>query len=354
MVAGLMAAVALGLCGSGIGHRLRVPAGPLTGGILGVGTVLAIIGFPELRPPSELGQLLQVLVGVLVGIRLDRRSVALLPRYLLPATLVAASFVVAGFFSSLYLTATTTLDTQTALFAALPGGMTEMVAIGITVGADGPTIVAVHLVRLFSVLLVLNILLAFFRKRRPGLGGQRTPAVGDVVQSSPHESESGGRLRLCLSIGAGALTGVVGILTGFPAGGVIGAMVGSAAARLYATDYVPMKRYQTMVQVGAGLLIGFQVNEEFFRSLAEVGGAAAIITGIHLLVWSVAFCMLWKLTTYGMVTSVFAASPGGLTELSATAGSVGADAVKVALTHMTRVTFIVALAPLLVPVASGW
>lgn len=346
MVVSVAAAVALGLCGSGVGYRLGLPAGPLTGGILGVGMVLAIIGFPDLTVPPQLGQLLQVLVGILVGLRLDRRSAALLPRHLLPATLLAVSFVAAGVLSSLYLTATTTLDGRTALFAALPGGMTEIVAIGITVGADGPTIVAIQLVRLLSVMLVLNLLLAFFRRRRYGPRQWRVRQVENISSECPG-GENGGRLRLCLAVCSGAAIGAAGLLTGFPAGGVIGAMVGSAAFRVYAAGYVPMGRYQTMVQAAAGLVIGFQVNEEFFRSLAEVGGAAAIITGIHLLVWIAGFYLLWKLTTHDIVTSVLAAAPGGLSGLSAAADPVGADTVTVAITHLTRVTSIVILAPLL-------
>lgn len=336
----------------------------LTGGILGVGLALAVMGFPDLVPAPWLGQVLQVLVGILAGMRLDRGSIAMLPRYLLPAVCVAVAFVAAGVGSSFYLSASTSLDRQTALFASLPGGLTEIVAIGSSVGADGPTIAAMHLVRLLSVLLVLSVLLAIFRRKyHAGRVEGELQVEGILRERSPEETTDRrfvggiwGRndvFRYLLTIGSGTALGIVGLTSGFPAGGVVGAMVGSAAARISVVGPMPTHHYQLAVQVIAGLIIGFQVNDDFFGSLIEVGGAALIITAVHLAVWAAAFFLLWRYTAYGTYTSLFATAPGGMSELTSTAASVGADTVTVALTHMMRITFIVVLAPVLVMIATA-
>jgi hypothetical protein len=76
------------------------------------------------------------------------------------AALVAFTYLI-GF----GLTWVTPCDLITAFLSASPGGLTEMGIVALSVGADVAFVVAFHLFRLFSILLVLPPLLRMRFKR---------------------------------------------------------------------------------------------------------------------------------------------------------------------------------------------
>ena len=137
------------------------------GALFGVGLALGLLGFPEVSPPPLAGQALQVMVGVIVGLRVTRDSMRSGARTLLPAAVLAGIFLASGFTAAVAAVSLTEMTPVTALFAAAPGGLTEMASVGPSLGADGPAVAAVHLVRLLLVILVANLLLARVRDEHP-------------------------------------------------------------------------------------------------------------------------------------------------------------------------------------------
>ena len=98
---------------------LGAHAGTFTGAMVGVGLLLAFLGFPEITPPRSLNQALQVFVGVLVGLRISRGSLAAGARTVLPATVLAALFLVSGVAALLSITGETDADLVRVAFTHL-------------------------------------------------------------------------------------------------------------------------------------------------------------------------------------------------------------------------------------------
>ena len=108
----------------------------------------------------------------------------------------------------------------TALFAAAPGGLTEMASVGASLGADGPAVAAVHLVRLLLVILVANLLLVRAREEHPQSATEND--AGDMAPDEP--ARPGGLAKLAAIAAGGLVGGVIGLATTpLPAAGVIGA-----------------------------------------------------------------------------------------------------------------------------------
>ena len=340
----IAAAPLAGLIGAYLGHRLGIPAGAFTGAMAGVGLLLAFFGFPSVPTPDLLGQVLQVMVGVLVGFRISRDSLSSGARTLLPATVLAAVFLACAGVAAAMAVGLTGVRPVTALFAAAPGGLTEMATIGASVGADGPAVAAVHLSRLLLVIFLANIFLARSRPdeaRRPASTGTRTP--------EQHPEGHGGASRLALIIGAGVAGGVLGLaLTPLPAGGVIGALLGSGLARLYVTGGVPERGFNLLVQASGGGIIGLGLSAEFFGTLLQLAGVAAIVNATQMLAWAVAALLLVKIFRFDPTTATFAAAPGGMGTLLSVTGETDADLVAVAFTHLFRLSATIVVVPLLV------
>ncbi len=334
------------LLGAYLGLRIGIPAGAFTGAMVAVGLMLAVLGFPSVPAPDLLGQALQVMVGVLVGFRISRDSLASGARTLLPAVTIAALFLASAVAVAAVAIGLTGISPITALFAAAPGGLTEMATIGASVGADGPAVAAVHLSRLLLVIFVANFFLARSRNREARRRDARQGA--DEPQTSDHFSHEGGATRLALIVGAGVAGGVLGlVLTPLPAGGVVGSLLGAGLARLCVTGAVPEGGFSLLVQAAGGGIIGLGLSAEFFATLLQLAGVAVIVNATQMLAWAAAAFLLVRIFRFDRTTATFAAAPGGMGTLLSVTGETDADLVAVAFTHLFRVIATVVVVPLL-------
>lgn len=313
--------------------------------MVGVGILLGFLGFPDLRTPTPLNQMLQLLVGVLVGLKVSRDSLASGARTLFPATVLAAVFLVSGVAAAGAAVALTGMSPVTALFAAAPGGLTEMATIGVGLGADGPAVAAIHLSRLLLVIFAANLLLARSRSHHPAPDEPRNR----TGEHDPRPQEKGAGFRLGLIASAGLAGGILGLaLTPLPAGGVLGALVGSGLARVTVQGPVPERGFNLLVQVSGGGIIGLGLSAEFFQTLVQLAGAALIVNAAQMLVWALAAYLLIKAFRFDRETATFAAAPGGMGTLLSITGETDADLVRVAFTHLFRLTATIVAVPLLV------
>jgi uncharacterized protein len=337
-----------GLLGGIIGHRLRIPAGAFTGAMVGVGTTLGFLGFPTISLPLFAGQSLQVMVGVIVGLRITGESLRSGARALLPAVTVAAIFLVSGLAAATTAVSLTGITPITALFAAAPGGLTEMASVGASLGADGPAVAAIHLSRLLLVLLAANLILVRLRMERPASPER------DEAQTSADPSQREGLLKLGAITAAGLAGGIVGLaLTPLPAGGVVGAVIGAGAVRVAVAGPVPERWFSSLVQVLSGGIIGLGLSLQFFEALVQLAGAAVLVNVTQMVVWVLAWYLLVRLFGFDPRTATFASAPGGMGILLATIGETDADLVTVAFTHLLRLSMTIVVVPVLAATLFG-
>jgi membrane AbrB-like protein len=296
--------------------------------------------------------LLQILLGMLVGLRMSRDELRSGAHALVPAFLLTAILIPIAIASALVAASLTSVDVVTALFAAAPGGLTEMSAVGVSFGADGAAVATVQLVRVLLILAVVNVLLG----RLGSKGEESDPASREEEQEEAPAGESGyveDLRRLGAAAPWGILGGLLGIGSSAPAGGIIGALVGSAAFRLLTEKPVPVEKFQLAVQALAGGVIGLGVSGEFFGELARLAGAGALIISVQMLLWLATGWLLVRFFGYEVSTAALASSPGGMSGIIATAGGAGADAVVVTFIHLMRLSAIVVVVPIFVALVFG-
>jgi uncharacterized protein len=155
---------------------------------------------------------------------------------------------------------------------------------------------------------------------------------------------------LATATACGVAGGGAGLWLGIPAGGVVGALAGSAAYRLTTTASVPVRQYGLGVQLLGGLVIGLGLSAGFFAGLVELAGAAAILIAVQMLLWAGAGYAFWRLLGYDRITATFSAAPGGMSEMISTSAQAGADVVTVAFTHLVRLSAIIVVVPALISI----
>jgi uncharacterized protein len=312
--------------------------------VVGGGGVL--LGLPQVPTPPGTNELLQISLGMLVGLRMSRDGLRSGAHALLPAALVTTIIIPTGIATALIAASLTSVDAVTAIFAAAPGGLTEMSAVSLSFDADGVAVTSVQLVRVLLALAAVDVLLWWLGpKGKDEDRGEESQEQGAPAESTGYAEDL---KRLGVAIPWGVLGGLAGILSQAPAGGIIGALVGSAAFRLLTGRPVSVRAFQFVVQVLAGAVIGLQVSGEFFGQLARLAGAGALIVSVQMLLWPLMSWMLVRLFGYDLATATLASTPGGLSGVVATASEAEADEVVVTFVHLVRLSTIVVVVPVLV------
>lgn len=328
-------ALALGL-GAGGGFLAEMATIPLPWmlGPMIVCTVASIAGLP-VKGPMPIRPIMVTVLGIMLGSgfapeMLDRAGQWALSLSLLLVYVVVSAAATYPFFRKI-----AGYDRPTAYFAAMPGGLNEMMIVGKEMGGDDRRIVLTHASRILLTVLAIPI---FFRltteidmtdRSRFGVGLGEV-AVRDYVL-----------LTLCI------LGWPIAKALRIPAPLLVGPMMASAVLHLTGTTSAqPPTLIVNVAQWVMGTVIGCRfagtARTEVLRVITMSVGSTAILLSV-----TAAFAiLLHALGDVPISSAVLAYSPGGLAEMSLVALALGVDVAFVATHHVIRIVYVVIAAPL--------
>jgi membrane AbrB-like protein len=156
----LLAAVA----GALLATLLRVPAGPLIGAMLAVG-VLKITGVPTFDIPGPGRFVVYCAVGWLLGQTFTAESLRQFKVAAVPIVLCAGLFVIFGLALGWGLWRFGGFDPHTAFLSTAPGGIAQIGVLSAESEANAPVVLAVHVLRITSVIFIMSAGLSWLGKR---------------------------------------------------------------------------------------------------------------------------------------------------------------------------------------------
>lgn len=330
-----MLALLIGGVAGFIGYLLGMPLPWMLGTMLGV-TAAALMRLP-IAGPDRLRPLVMPVIGVLLGSAFTHDTFSQLANWsatllILPVALVgvaSASYAVYRFIGR--------YDPTTAYYAAMPGGLNEMLMLGAEAGGNERKIALAHAAR---VLLVIFYVALFF-----GL------VLG--VRSGPNSGNWVGLTAITpvdyLVLGACAVAGVhLGRILHLPAGPVFGPMILSALAHMLGwVTVAPPTLIVIIAQIVVGTVIGSRFIGARLRDLGRDLGLAALATLLMLIVATFAAFMVARIVHMPLSQAFLAYAPGGLTEMALLTLSIQQDVAFVSVTHIVRITIVISLAPLI-------
>ncbi len=161
----------IGAIGGYLGIKLKIPAGAMIGSMIAVAiyNVFSKNGYV----PSNFKLVAQIVIGAIIGLNFTMDSILELKNLIIPSIILVIGLT---FFSLLLgliifkLTGSSLfkmdgLDLPTALFSAAPGGLTDMVIMSESFGAQTHIVALLHLIRLTTVLTVLPLAIKFLTEK---------------------------------------------------------------------------------------------------------------------------------------------------------------------------------------------
>jgi membrane AbrB-like protein len=152
------------LAGAAVATLLKMPAAPLLGAMAGV-VVVNVWGQGSFELPTAAKWVVYAAVGWLLGQSVTRETLGSLRTSALAIVAVVVAFLVFALALAWVLYRFTDLDLHTALLSTAPGGIAQMGVLSVEARADVPVVMAIHVLRITSVIVLMSFGLRLFGGR---------------------------------------------------------------------------------------------------------------------------------------------------------------------------------------------
>ena len=326
-------ALALGGAGGWVASLAHLPLPWMIGAMLAT-TIGAAGGLP-LAMSMRVRSVMVAVLGVMLGSGFTPEILGQMAAWSLSLAGLFLYAVTAGGAAWLYFHRVCGYDRVTSYFAAMPGGLSEMILVGTEMGGDTRIISLSQSSRLLLVVLVLPFGFQFALGYDPAAKPDGGLPLGEVSWQD---------LAVLVACGIAGFFGAKAIR--LPAAAVVGPMILSAIVHLAGWSQAkPPFELIAAAQVVVGSAIGCRFAGVTMRLVLRAVTATLGSTGILLGVNVVFAVLLHQALDLPAAALMLAYAPGGLAEMSLIAIAIGTDAAFVATHHIVRIFLIVVFAP---------
>ncbi|MEP7029304.1 MAG: AbrB family transcriptional regulator [Pseudolabrys sp.] len=313
---------------------LGMPAGFLSGAILAVAAA-ALAGRPMLMPP-KLIRVLLVLIGISLGAVVTPETLHGMATYPLSIVTLIAATAAISVTGTAYLRAVHGWDRLTAYLAAVPGGLSQVIAIALELGADVRAIAIVQSIRVVIIAVGLPAALSLL-----GLvDGHASRSVG-----GPFDASQIGELSILVVVST--VAAIAAHRLRVPGGLLFGAMVTSAALHGSGYIHVVMPWWLTYaVMIAFGAVTGARFANTPLRLLLNYVGAAFGSFAVAVSITALFAAVLVGVLHLPIAEVMIAYAPGAVDAMMLLALALSLDPVYVGAHHLTRIFFVLLTLPL--------
>lgn len=323
--------LAIGLAGALLFQAMGLPL-PFLFGPMGACLLAALSGL-KMQGMGEVGVAARTILGVAVGASITPELIGLLPTMALSLALMPLYIGVIGLVGVPFFHRICGFDRVTAFYAAMPGGLQDMLAFGEEAGGDVRTLSLVHATRVLIIVTVVPWVLArFYGVSLDNPIG--TPAADLPVQELvilAFAAIAGWKAFERLGIFGASILGPLVLTAGLSLGDIV--HVRPPAEAIMAAQY--------FIGLGIGVqYVGVTLTE--LRRVVALGGIFVLILAVLTAIFTE---IVYLLGLAGPVETFLAFAPGGQAEMTVLAIVAGADLGFVVVHHLARLILVITLAP---------
>ncbi len=304
-------------------------------------SLLAALAGLRLEGPETVSTAMRAVLGLAVGASVTPALVGRLSDFALSVALVPLFVLAIGAIGYPYFRRLCGFDRTTAYYAAMPGGLQDMILFGQEAGGDARALSLVHATRVLVIVGLMPVLLVALWGR--GL---------DAAPGLPASAIPAGELALMAALGFLGWKGAERL--GLFGAAILGPMAVSAVAALAGIlEHRPPAEAILVAQFFIGIGIGTYYVGVTAGELRRVVAAAA---GYCLLLAALALLFAEIVYHAGLAPAVEAAlafAPGGQAEMVVLAILAGADMTYVVTIHLSRLVLVILGAPILERLTGG-
>lgn len=298
--------------------------------------LLAALAKRELKGFGQISVAARTILGVAVGASFTPELFHRLPEMVVSVALVPLYIVVIAVVGIPFFYRVCGFDKITAYYAAMPGGIQDMVIFGTEAGGDGRALSLIHATRVLMIVTIAPAILSL------GFGASLSAPIGVPAATIPV-------VELLIMVAAAWVGWKGGERIGLFGASILGPMFVTAALSLLdVIHYRPPSEALLGAQffIGIGIGVGY-VGVTFKELRRDVLAGIAFV--VLLSVLALIFTEIVVLSGMASPMNAFLAfAPGGQAEMTLLAVIVGADLGFVIVHHLVRIFIVITCAPLAV------
>lgn len=317
-------------------RKLHIPGGVILGSVLA--SLLLNVLTPYGYMPKMAKYLAQVLAGAYISCSVSVDDMRKIKKHLKPTVFLIVGHIILNLCLGTALYAVSSLDAVTTYSALIPGGLSEIPLVAEEMGGDPSMVLVIQFLRIVLGLALFPLVASRLRRDTIDTGVDYIPVgLGQRTRSN-----------LLLTCVVALVTAVIFKIIGFPAGVLVGAMVGTLVLQLkFSKAWMPRPmRYFSQILAGAyiGCLISSESIEIMKKSFFLLAGSALFyIVGCFLLAY-----LLFKWYHLEPRTACLAAMPAGANDVAMIASDFNISVGEIAFYQIARMLFSLICFPLLI------
>jgi membrane AbrB-like protein len=232
-------------------YKLKVPGGLLVGAI--VGAALLNICFGTAYMPNQTKLFVQIISGAFIGCSMEKSDIKRLPQIIKPASIMISALLVLNLGAGVLIHLLSPLDYITSFMCVVPGGISDTPIIAAVMGADGPKVAVMQIIRqILGIGVFPSLIYAYDQRRNKSEKDGYREAYTEKRQKSKTKSW---QAFVCTLIAA-AIFGLLGNMTRIPASCFVFAIVSVLILKLQ-FDFAFMPRWaKKFAQILSGCYLG--------------------------------------------------------------------------------------------------
>ena len=279
------------------------------------------------RAPRGMRQTGQIFIGTTIGLYFTPVVAAIVAAHLPWMILVAAISIAFGGMGALIMLRIAKLESATAFFGNVPGGMAEMLAMGDRFGAKPVALTVSQLTRVTIVILSIPPALTFF--------GETGTDV--FVPFSSEVNYPGLMLLIACCVAASLTLNALRV----PNCWMLGACTFASLITVFEVSFSAMPReLLSAAQVFIGVALGERFERSAMASTPRVILASAMTTVVMMAIALLLAVLIARETDIVATAMIAATAPGGLAEMSLTAAVLNLGVPLVTAYHIVRIILI--------------
>ncbi len=295
--------------------------------------VAALCG-AQLKALGPINTAARTILGIAIGASITPEVVGVLPQMALSVAIIPAYIAMIALIGVPYFHRICGLDRTTAYYAAMPGGLQDMIMFGQEAGGNVRALSLIHATRVLIIVTVAPIVLTTF------MGVSLDNPIGEPASALP--------------VGEMLIMAAVAVI-GWKGGERIGLFGASILGPLILTAILSLlgiiqHRPPAEAMVAAQFLIGMAIGVSYVGvTLIELRNVVAFGVVFMLILATMAAGLTWFVSAMGLASpanAFLAFAPGGQAEMTVLAVVTGADLGYVIAHHLSRIVIVILGAPL--------
>lgn len=296
--------------------------------------LLAALGGAKLKGTPAISDLMRTVLGVAVGASITPELMGRLPEMGLSVALVPVFVALIGVVGYPYFRRVCGFDKPTAYYAAMPGGLQDMIVFGTEAGANPRALSLVHATRVLAIVSLMPLILSFGWDMTfdapPGAPAAEIPPLELALMAFC--GIAGWKIAARLNVFGASILGPLALSAAFSMAGLI-------------THRPPAEAIlaaQFFIGLGVGVKYVGVTMDELRRVVLASLGFCLLLAGL-----SLAFAeAVFMAGVAPQVEALLAFAPGGQAEMAVLAIVAGVDVAFVVTHHLVRLVIVILGAPI--------